>query len=170
MGKAKLNIPMCAALILLLLTMISVHMTSGLYARYTSTATATDTARVAKFDVARSVEPVKDKNGVYELTITNNSEVSITYHVDLVFKESLKDALDSGKLSITLHGKTGSWDDSTNTLTFNKVETIKYNSEPVTRELVIEVQDWKFVTAAGEGASIEKTLDFTVNVTAEQVD
>ena len=170
MGKAKLNIPMCAALILLLLTMISVHMTSGLYARYTSTATATDTARVAKFDVTRSVEPVKDKNGVFELTVTNNSEVSITYQVDLVFKESLKDALDSGKLSITLYGRTGSWDDSTYTLTFDTVETIKYNSEPVTRELVIEVLDWKFVTAAGEGASIEKTLDFTVNVTAEQVD
>ena len=83
MGKAKLNIPMCAALILLLLTMISVHMTSGLYARYTSTATATDTARVAKFDVTRSVEPVKDKNGVFELTVTNNSEVSITYQTTL---------------------------------------------------------------------------------------
>ena len=30
MGKAKLNIPMCAALVLLFLTMLSIHLTSGL--------------------------------------------------------------------------------------------------------------------------------------------
>ena len=34
MGKAKLNIPMCAALVLLLLTMVSIYLVSGLYARY----------------------------------------------------------------------------------------------------------------------------------------
>ena len=53
MGKqnTKVNIPMCAALVLLLLTMISVHLTSGLYARYTSTASGSDSARVAKFHV-----------------------------------------------------------------------------------------------------------------------
>ena len=168
MGKAKLNIPMCAALILLLLTMISVHMTSGLYARYISTGTATDTARVAAFDVSSSL--AKGEDGVYELTVTNNSEVTVTYHVDVVFKESLKDALDSGKLSVTLYGKTGSWDDSTYTLTFDTVETIKYNSEPVTRELVFQVLDWKFVTAGGTGEEISKNLQFDVNVTAEQVD
>ncbi len=53
MGKKsqKLNIPMCAALVLLMLTMISIHLTSGLYARYTTTASGSDSARVAKFDI-----------------------------------------------------------------------------------------------------------------------
>ena len=51
MGKTKLNIPMCAAVVLLYLTLLSIHLTSGLFARYTTTVTASDSARVAKFDV-----------------------------------------------------------------------------------------------------------------------
>ena len=45
----KVNIPMILAIILLFLTLLSVHLTSGLYARYVSTATGSDSARVAKF-------------------------------------------------------------------------------------------------------------------------
>lgn len=47
--EMKLNIPMCAACILLCLTLISIHMTGGLYAKYTATATGGDSARVVQF-------------------------------------------------------------------------------------------------------------------------
>lgn len=47
--EMKLNIPMCAACILLCLTLISIHMTGGLYAKYTSDAQGSDSARVAKY-------------------------------------------------------------------------------------------------------------------------
>lgn len=47
--KAKLNIPMCAACVLLCLTMISIHLMSGLYAKYTTSAQGGDFARVIKF-------------------------------------------------------------------------------------------------------------------------
>ena len=47
--KTKMNIPMCLAAILLCLTLISIHLTSGLYAKYISSASGNDSARVIKF-------------------------------------------------------------------------------------------------------------------------
>ena len=44
-----MNIPMCLAAILLCLTLISIHLTSGLYAKYISSASGNDSARVIKF-------------------------------------------------------------------------------------------------------------------------
>ncbi|MBR4020581.1 MAG: hypothetical protein IKI99_04640 [Firmicutes bacterium] len=48
--EMKLNIPMCAACILLCLTLITTHMTGGLYAKYTASGAGSDSARVAKFN------------------------------------------------------------------------------------------------------------------------
>jgi hypothetical protein len=47
--KTKINIPMCLAVILLCLTLISIHLTSGLYAKYISSDSGNDFARVIKF-------------------------------------------------------------------------------------------------------------------------
>lgn len=47
--KAKLNIPMCIACILLCLTLFSFHLCGGLYARYVASASGQDLARVVKF-------------------------------------------------------------------------------------------------------------------------
>ena len=47
--KPKLNIPMYAAAVLFCLTVISTYMVSGLYARYTTSGTGEDSARVIKF-------------------------------------------------------------------------------------------------------------------------
>lgn len=46
---AKVNIPICIASVLLCLTLISVHLTSGLYAKYISSSAGSDSARVATF-------------------------------------------------------------------------------------------------------------------------
>ena len=46
---AKVNIPMCIATFLFCLTLISIHLTSGLYAKYISSASGNDSARVIKF-------------------------------------------------------------------------------------------------------------------------
>lgn len=48
-ARAKMNIPICLAGVLLCLTMFSFHLSSGVVARYTTTASGTDTARVIKF-------------------------------------------------------------------------------------------------------------------------
>lgn len=47
--KTKMNIPMCLAAILLCLTLISIHLTGGLYAKYTTSASGNDSARVIAF-------------------------------------------------------------------------------------------------------------------------
>jgi len=46
---SKLNIPMCAAVVLICLTMFSFHFTSGLYAKYSTDASGSDSARVISF-------------------------------------------------------------------------------------------------------------------------
>ena len=47
--KPKMNIAMCVAGVLFCLTMVSTYMVSGLFARYSSTGTGSDSARVMKF-------------------------------------------------------------------------------------------------------------------------
>lgn len=85
----RVNIPMCLAGILFCLTMISIHFTSGLYAKYTTKYGSEDSARVAKFEVT------EDKTSFHELLmiplepgtfpgtiqVENKSEVAINYVV-----------------------------------------------------------------------------------------
>lgn len=47
--RAKMNIPMVLAGVLLCLTLLSVHFSSGIYARYTTSADGNDSAKVASF-------------------------------------------------------------------------------------------------------------------------
>ena len=85
--KTKMNIPMCLAAILLCLTLFSFYLCGGLYARYTTSDSGEDAARVARFDVS--------EDGAYfsknllietapgrverEIVVTNNSEVAVAY-------------------------------------------------------------------------------------------
>ena len=81
---------------LLCAMLITSYMMSGLYARYTVTATASDSARVAKFsitddlaDVSKTVVLNASSIGpgeqyYYAANIINNSEVTVHYKVMLV--------------------------------------------------------------------------------------
>lgn len=77
-------------LVLLCLVLVSMSMTGGLYARYTASASGSDAARVAKFDVgynfdgAGQVLPVSFVPGQkYVCEITNSSEVAVTYALSI---------------------------------------------------------------------------------------
>lgn len=83
MKGRKHNIPMRMALVLLCLTMLTTHLTGGLYARYTTTATGSDGARVAKFDVQCNVTKDGDTDGLFKVTVKNTSEVTITYDLQV---------------------------------------------------------------------------------------
>lgn len=48
-SKSRVNIPLCLAALLLCLTMISMHLTGGLYARYVANGSGNDSARVIRF-------------------------------------------------------------------------------------------------------------------------
>ena len=175
MGKAKLNIPMCAALVLLFLTMLSIHLTSGLYARYTATSTASDSARVAKFDVKGTgsgdltVTSANTEAGIYTLTIENDSEVAVEYDIGVTFNE----AIDSSMLVVTLNDASGTLSADRKTIVFAGKENLAPNADPVTKTLKFQILDWAFVTGKTNidlGTTINKALTFTVNINAVQVD
>lgn len=86
------NIPMCTACILLCLTLFSFHLSGGLYARYTTKASASDDARVASFDVSENGSSFSENmmidaipGSVVENTINviNKSEVAVEYVVTI---------------------------------------------------------------------------------------
>ena len=145
---------------LICLVLISTHMMSGLYAKYTSRGTGSDSARVAAFDVnvtgtpdavAVSCTESGIANGTYTLTVENQSEVAVRY-----------------TLMVTVTGDgaaavVGSFDSSEGALeagTTSKVHTLTFS-----------VSDWSLLTQAVKGSSATtKSLKFTVTVNAEQVD
>lgn len=169
MGKRqKINIPICAALVLLLLTLLTARMTGGLYARYTGTAYASDSARVAKFDVDTKVEQVEDSagnavEGQFVLTVTNRSEVAVEYDIAVTVTESVNAAVaDATGSSLSADGKT---------VTFTNEN---WKLVPLTgtakHTLQLSLDDWRFITENATGISASKPVEFSVHVTARQVD
>lgn len=85
-------------LVLACLVLISTHFTSGLYARYISTVSASDAARVAKFQITDTLA-ITDSEGnavnvtvvadslipgertTYAFSVVNNSEVTVNFSV-----------------------------------------------------------------------------------------
>lgn len=162
MGKQKINIPMCAALILLLLTMISVHITSGLYARYTSTATAQDSARVAKFDVQTTLTADKSQDGVFTLTVINNSDVTVRYKVEVMH---------TAPMNVSLGGETKHLQAGETSVVFeNPAWILAYGGGKEEHSLRFTLADISYVTEDATGMTASKDATFSVNVTAEQVD
>ena len=93
---SKLNIPFCAGLVLLCLTLFSMHLTSGLYARYVTSDSAEDAARVIKFGNLTLTETgdfatgqailVPGKDLIKDVTIESNkiASVYVTSEVDTI--------------------------------------------------------------------------------------
>ena len=89
--KARMNIPMCIACVLLCLTLFTFHFSGSLYAKYTTREMDSDSGRVAKFDIS--------ENGAYfsenllietvpgtinrKITVINKSEVLVAYTVTI---------------------------------------------------------------------------------------
>ena len=104
-----------AGMVLLCLVLFSAHLTSGLYARYTSTATSSDSARVARFDVASAkntekvdfkidldfFDPQKQSDYI-EFDVFSSSEVAVRYDVVLVLPEGMVELIEAGILVISL--------------------------------------------------------------------
>lgn len=186
MKKAKLNIPICAALVLLFLTMVSIHMTSGLYARYTATSTASDSARVAKFDVATNLDnkditidcAAKENSGEYIIKVKNNSEVTIKY--TLTVKLKAKDSgneLESTDLTVSIADEKDTNGDYifeivpfANKMTFTRDTPLAPGGE---REhcLQLVVSDWGTISKDAENVeTLTREFDVTVDIQVTQVD
>lgn len=99
---SKLNIPFCAGLVLLCLTLFSMHLTSGLYARYVTSDSAEDAARVIKFGNLTLTEtgdfatgqailvPGKDLTKKVTLESSKLLEITQTSEVDTIVFVSVK--------------------------------------------------------------------------------
>lgn len=171
MGNRKINIPMCLAFILFVLTLITTHLTSGLFARYTVTASGSDSARVAKFDVTGSLDQTEvtvdcnqTKSGTYVITVNNQSEVAVDY----IIYVKLDEAVVGTNLWVEMDDIAG------------KVEqNMIFNRDPLapgskkTHKLELGVTDWGTVTGdpAVRGAESHNwELGFTLEIVVEQVD
>ena len=156
------------ALVLLCMVAFSTSMLAGLYARYSTKADGEDSARVAKFNVAADWKDVTvvassvQTNGEYQFTVTNNSEVAITYDLVITFENDVLKYLD-----VSLDGVTGA--ESGNTVIFSKVISLAPATTDTKRTLTFTVDLEKF-TQPATGESYEETLAFTATVRCTQID
>lgn len=88
------------AAVLLVLVMLSTSMVAGRYARYTSTATASDSARVAKYEITVSSDPNESialSEGTpasYRFSVTSGSEVTVEYDLVIILPQALPTGID----------------------------------------------------------------------------
>lgn len=171
--KAKVNIPMCAAAVLLCLTLVSIHLTSGLYARYSTSASGSDSARVAKFDVAVSIESAEggvtlsneNKSGSYTIVVENNSEVAIEYSLALSFTDR------PDGLGAKLGESDGLADDKA--ISFGNKFTLAPGASSAGHILTLTMVagQWGDITKTMSGISDTiEAMPFTVEITAVQID
>lgn len=165
------NIMMRLAAVLFCLVMFSTHLMGGLYARYVTRDSGSDSARVAKFDVEGSgsgeitLQAESTANGEYTITVTNNSEVDVSYDVDVVFNKAMADWV-----NLQIDGKTAAETEETNKTTFHfeKVGVLDPKaSQTKTIDFLAEAGMTKEMT--GLSRSLEP-MNFTVYIHAVQID
>lgn len=97
-NKTPKNIPIRVAVVLFCLTLLSVYLVTGLFARYTTTAQSSDQARVAAFSIQSGIqdgdtqsktvrtEIVPGAAQEVNIVIHNKSEVAVEYTVKVAKK------------------------------------------------------------------------------------
>jgi len=91
-NRAPVNWMLRAASILLCLVLVSSYLVCGMFARYTTSASGSDSARVAKFEIQETGvstislnDPISPGEKVTRtLTVQNKSEVAVEYEVTVV--------------------------------------------------------------------------------------
>ena len=155
----KMNIPMTAGLILLCLTMVSMHFSSGLYAKYTETRNGTDSASVAEFHVETDLDYISmgladNETPTFELGgtsateeakllfyIESGSEVATSYSVKVDFGAVLPNYV-TLTLSDGTKNETIVADGTKTTFEFEEfgtMEAVLENGETERRELVLTI-------------------------------
>lgn len=148
------SILMRVAAVLVCLIFVTVHLMSGLFAKYTTSGNAPDSARVAKFDVNVSgeasnhvsISTLTATDNVYTFTVTNNSEVSVRYGCSASVSSAGVQSVFAPDSGYLVPGDT-----ATVTLTFS-------------------VSDWDAVTESMTDDEPTVTFDFSVSIVVEQVD
>lgn len=158
-----------AAAVLFILTMISVYLLGGLFARYVSTGQGGDSARVAGFDVrvtgpgSVNVEVSTEDPARMDITLDNRSEVAVSYSV----------RVDAGAPDYGLAVRLG--DRTIDTISQGPVldfGTVGYMAVGGAAgfSLSFTPVDWDKITQAATGLSVTVTQDYTVYIDVVQVD
>lgn len=157
-----------AAAVLLCLVLYTTHLMSGLFARYTTSSSASDNARVAKFDITESgtmtqsinfsINPLDTTSSTnkiqYAIVVANNSEVSMAYTIKA---ENLTDNL---PLELIMQ----------NNSTANNMTTGILNPSSKTISLMLNI-GWNTGVADYNDFSYNNKVDeIIVTVECEQVD
>lgn len=160
------------AAVLLCLVLFSLHLMSGLYAKYTSSGNGDDTARVAKFEVnvtgipsAVSIDSKTTNNGTYEITVTNESEVAVEYDIIVTLGNQASGVSTVLKTGEIIH--TGST--SERVTTYTGVANLAAGTNSATHNLTFVV-DWAEFTKNINDDSHNVDLTFTVTIHVDQVD
>ncbi len=179
MNGGKRNIAMYAAAILLCLTLFSSYLMGGLYARYTTEATGSDGARVAKWHVeligANKETNLNfngsDYNGTaetlsYTFQVSSESEVAMTYSICITFGKVLPEHL-------FLRLDNGEWQDCNGQTEFVFSGPYSYGATEAEKTHTLEFKV-EYATGSGvdEAYSISELQDIpvTIDVTAVQAD
>ena len=165
---------------LLCLVLFSAHLTSGLYARYTSEASSQDSARVAKFDVASKekndvalsidldfFDPAKQSDSI-EFEVSSSSEVAVEYDVVLVLPEEMIKLVSDGAIIVKINTSvTGVIDDADNTITFEGGTLLPGATPGVSYTITLEI---KPNTMLANPVNISGENSATLRIHAEQID
>ena len=175
--KNKVNIPLFLAGILFCLTLISISITSNLIAKYSTTVSEGDSARVAGFHPVATITPVNstilydtntsDYEIKYTVGVSNASEVAVKYDVVISFWGS---ELWGAKLKFDNNGEETIGQDS---IRYDNVGVLPANDKTgkthtltftVTKGLIEQLIAWE------PGSELDVTSSFTVTVDFTQLD
>ena len=152
------------AAILLCLVMASFWLMSNIYARYTAQGSGGDSARVAKFEITEKGTVTQDFNLTiapgetqdYQVTVTNKSEVAVTYMMDI------KNKYENLPLKVKMLDENGTEiENKSKDISANDTTTYTYKlqiSWPKTTEDTNDTTDYQNADYAGKTDLLEITL------------
>ena len=155
------------AAVLLILVMLTGSMTTGRYGRYFTSASGSDSARVAKFavwvegggdtDISLDMNDESKHKGSYGFTVKNDSEVKVAYTVTVKLPSALPDGV---SMTVNLGGVKQTPVQDGNTYTYSSV--LDFTDSHEWMLLFVGVLDEVNANTTIEGIS--------VSVAAEQID
>ena len=153
--KPKMNIAMNIAMVLFCLTIVSTYLVSGLYARYTTSATGSDSARVMKFGNLTLTETgnfIQDEHGNPTSEMMIIPGVSIEKQAFVSFSGSEAATFVFIEVTPSAH-----WD-----------RTENYFYKGTHMEWRVDA-DWKYLTQTGNTSVFYQTLEPNKTLTNEPV-
>lgn len=169
-------------LVLLCLVLFSTYLTGGLYARYTTSASGSDSARVARFEITGGgnwtdstenidldlnfFDPNKTSASL-DFTISSASEVAVKYDV-VITMPTLPNDCDYSWLEIKLDGKEPTAEG--NVYTFSGVGTFapNYSGAPSEHTLTFAILQEFWGTPPANLSDVTDSVQITIR--AEQID